>query len=107
MLSSVVSDTFGKSALAILLHLLKHPDNKDYDFRPLLHGSMLKKQDDIALAIDGTISKVQADKITLCLSHMDDIKNYITQIFYLKSVPIYPFFIRVAATKEPLSPLLE
>jgi len=41
---------------------------------------MLKKQDAIALAIDGTISEVQAGKITLCLSHMDDIKSYIAQI---------------------------
>jgi len=41
---------------------------------------MLKKQADIALAIDGTISEVQASKITLCLSHMDDIKSYIAQI---------------------------
>jgi transposase len=59
---------------------LKHPDDQDFDFRPLLHGSMLKKQDDIALAIDGTISEVQSDKITRCLSHMDDIKRYIAQI---------------------------
>ena len=80
MLSNVVSDTFGKSASAILSHLLKYPPEQDFDFRPLLHGSMLKKQDDIALAIDGTISEVQACKITLYLSHMDAIKSYITQI---------------------------
>jgi len=80
MLSNVVSDTFGKSASAILSHLLKYPSEQDFDFRPLLHGSMLKKQDDIALAIDGTISEVQACKITLYLSHMDAIKSYITQI---------------------------
>ena len=80
MLSSVVSDTFGKSASAILSHLLKHPDDKDFDFRPLLHGSMLKKQDAIALAIDGTISEVQAGKITLCLRHMDEIQRYIALI---------------------------
>ncbi len=42
-----------------------------FDFRPLLHGSMLKKQDDIALAIDGTINEVEAGKIALCLRHMD------------------------------------
>lgn len=77
MLSSVVSDTFGKSASAILSHLLKHPDDKDFDFRPLLYGSMRKKQDDIALAIDGTISEAQAGKITLCLNHMDDLSHYI------------------------------
>jgi len=80
MLSNVVSDTFGKSASAILSHLLKHPDDQDFDFRPLLHGSMLKKQDDIALAVDGTISEVQAGKISMCLSHMDVIKSYIAQI---------------------------
>ncbi|WP_276623794.1 IS110 family transposase [Syntrophomonas wolfei] len=80
MLSSVVSDTFGKSASAILEHLLKNPDDKDFDFRPLLHGSMLEKEADIALAIDGTITKVQADKITLCLRHMNSVKSYIADI---------------------------
>ena len=74
MLSSVVSDTFGKSSSAILPHLLKHPGDQDFDFRPLLHGKMLKKQDEIALAIDGTINEVQAGKITLCLSHMNRLK---------------------------------
>ena len=80
MLSSVVSDTFGKSSSAILQHLLKHPGDQDFDFRPLLHGSMLKKQDEIALAIDGTINEVQAGKITLCLRHMNGIEGYIAQI---------------------------
>jgi transposase len=80
MLSSVVSDTFGKSSLAILSHLLKHPDDKDFDFLPLLHGSMLKKKDDFALAIDGTISKAKPGKKILCLSHMDKLKSYIAQI---------------------------
>jgi hypothetical protein len=73
-------DTFGKSASAILSHLLNHPGDQDFDFRPLLHGSMLKKQDEIALAIDGAINEVQASKITLCLRHMDKLKSYITQI---------------------------
>ena len=80
MLSSVVSDTFGKSSSAILSHLLKHPEDQDFDFLPLLHGSMRKKENEIALAIDGTLSEVQADKITLCLSHMEDIKSYIAQV---------------------------
>jgi transposase len=80
MLSSVVSDTFGKSSSAIIQHLVKHPGDRDFDFRPLLHGSMLKKQDDIALAIDGTIDEVQAGKITLCLNHIDNLKHYIAQV---------------------------
>lgn len=80
MLSSVVSDTFGKSSSAILAHLLKHPEDQGFDFLPLLHGSMRKKKDEVALAIDGTLSDVQADKISLCLSHMEDIKSYLVQI---------------------------
>jgi transposase len=80
MLSSVVTDTFGKSSLAIIQHLLKHPGDRDFDFRPLLHGKMLKKQDDIALAIDGAIDEVQAGKIKLCLNHIDNLKYLITQV---------------------------
>ena len=76
-LSSVASDTFGKSSLAILAHLLEHPGDTGFDFLPLLHGSMLKKQDQIALAIDGTIDEVQADKISMCLSHIDSLKEFI------------------------------
>ena len=52
------------SACALFFILLKHPGDQDFDFRPLLHGSMLKKQDEIALAIDGAINEVQAGKIT-------------------------------------------
>lgn len=76
-LSSVASDTFGKSSLAILAHLLEHPGDTGFDFLPLLHGSMHKKRDEIALAIDGTIDKVQADKISMCLSHIDSLKEFI------------------------------
>ena len=43
-------------------------------------ASPLKKEDDIALAIDGTINEVQAGKITLCLRHIDGIKSFIAQI---------------------------
>ena len=80
MLASVVSDTFGKSASAILEHLLEHPDDRDFDFRRLLHRSMLSKADDIALAIDGTITPVQADKILLCKQHVDQLSAAITTI---------------------------
>jgi len=80
MLSSVVSDTFGKSSMAILSHLLDHPEDKGFDFRPFLHGSMRKNEEDIALAIDGTIDSIQADKIRLCLRHIDNLHEYTSQI---------------------------
>lgn len=75
MLSSVVSDTFGKSSSAIIKHLLEKPNDKDFDFLPLLHGSMLKKQDDIRLSIDGRISSEQAQKISICLEHYKRLKH--------------------------------
>lgn len=77
MLSSVVSDTFGKSSSAILSHLLDHPGDQDFDFLPLLHGSMHKKKEEIAQAIDGTISPVQAEKIKLCLNHIESLEKNI------------------------------
>lgn len=80
MLASVVSDTFGKSASAILEHLLDHPDDRDFDFRRLLHRSMLSKADDIALAIEGTITPVQAEKILLCKQHLDHLSSAISTV---------------------------
>jgi transposase len=91
MLSSVVSDTFGKSSSAILWHLLKHPGDQDFDFRPLLYGSMLKKQDQIALAIDGAINEVQAGKIVLCLRHMGNLRLRWEFPLLLMHVPIFRF----------------
>src|SRR5665647_452065 len=46
-LANVVSDTFGKSSMKIIKHLLENPNDKDFDFVPLLHPSMLHKVEDI------------------------------------------------------------
>jgi len=79
-LASVVSDTFGKSAQAIVSHLLEHPDDTEFDFRPLLHGSMRKKDEQIALAVEGTISPVQAGKIQVCQQHIDSLGQYLDRL---------------------------
>lgn len=52
-LANVVSDTFGKSSMKIIDYLLENPDDKDFDFVPLLHASMLHKVDYIALPSTG------------------------------------------------------
>lgn len=67
MLSSVVSDTFGKSSMKIIDHILKNPEGMDFDFKPMLHGSLRSKADDIGKSINGTLTKPQADKMTACL----------------------------------------
>jgi transposase len=72
-LASVVSDVFGKSASAITEHLLNNPNDKDFDFKPLLPKSLKSKAEDIGLAIDGNITPEQAEKMKIILSHMKSI----------------------------------
>lgn len=90
-LASVVSDTFGKSAQAIISHLLANPGDTAFDFRPLLHGSMRKNEEQIALAIEGTISPVQASKIQTCQQHVDQLGHYIEQLEALADAVATPF----------------
>lgn len=74
-LSNVVSDTFGKSSMAIIDHLLENPTDKDFDLIPLLHKSMHGKIDDIRLAIDGLITPEQQQKMNIILKHHDELDN--------------------------------
>lgn len=101
-LANVVSDVFGKSASAITAHLLEHPNDKDFDFRPLLKKSLKQKAENIGLAIDGEITPEQAEKMKIILSHMESIElcksnldsvilslaeKYIPQIDIVSSAP--------------------
>ena len=90
-LASVVSDTFGKSSQAIISHLLEHPGDSQFDFLPLLHGSMRKNEEQIALAIDGEISPVQASKIKICLNHVDTLNQYLEMLGDLADSIAKPF----------------
>ncbi|MCL6591461.1 MAG: IS110 family transposase [Firmicutes bacterium] len=73
-LANVVSDTFGKSSMKIIDYLLENPNDKDFDFVPLLHPSMLNKVDDIRLALDGTITPEQRQKMSIILQHYDGLE---------------------------------
>jgi transposase len=101
-LANVVSDVFGKSASAITEHLLNNPNDKDFDFTPLLEKSLKKKTEDIGFAIDGSITPEQGEKMKIILSHMDSIslcklnlesvilgisEKYISQIELVSTVP--------------------
>ena len=50
-LASVFSDVFGKSASAIIDHLLEHPDDTDFDFMSLVDGRCKASAEDIAAAV--------------------------------------------------------
>jgi len=90
-LASVVSDVFGKSAQAILSHLLEHPGDTGFDVLPLLHGSMRDKQELITQAIEGTISPVQVEKIQLCQQHMSALGQLTDRIEQLAETLAKPY----------------
>lgn len=48
---------------------------KDFDFVPLLHPSMLHKEDKIRLALDGMIAPEQQQKMNIILLHFDGLKK--------------------------------
>jgi transposase len=70
MLSSVVSDTFGKSSMRIINYILRSPEDTEFDVIPMLHSSMWKNAEDIAKSVNGNLTKPQAEKMTVCFSHL-------------------------------------
>lgn len=108
-LPNVVSDTFGKSSMKIIAHLLDNPNDKDFDFVHLLHASMLGKVKDICLAIDGLISPEQLQKMNIILKHYDAIdkcKSDLESLILLLSEPFtkeLDLVLTVPAFKNPFS----
>jgi len=101
-LANVVSSVYGKSAQKIINKILENPSDISFDVEPLLHGSMKSKLPDIKLAIDGLITKEQADKLKIIEQHFDSLqlckanlekiifdlaKPYEQEIELLQSVP--------------------
>lgn len=80
MISSVVSDTFGASSMRIINHILDHPDDPDFDVSSMLHGRMKHKTDTIVKSIQGHLTEPQADKMRVCLDHIDSIEKHIADI---------------------------
>lgn len=73
-LANVLSDTFGKSSMAIIERILKTPTDTKFDVTPLIHGSLLAKVPDLQLAIDGIITPEQAQKMAIIRQHYDNLE---------------------------------
>ena len=73
-LDHAFSDVFGKSATKILNHLLEHPEEKNFDVTPFVDGRCKTPVEEIQLAVDGTISSEQAEKLKIIRSHMDSLE---------------------------------
>lgn len=104
-LASVVTDTFGKSALRIIERILEEPEHSvltTEELEKLIHGSLKKKLPELELAVDGFITPEQAyklkiikehfDALTLCKEHLEELvlalaKPYQTEISLIQTVP--------------------
>ncbi|WP_434796464.1 IS110 family transposase [Terrisporobacter vanillatitrophus] len=80
MISSVVSDTFGKSSSAIIKYALDHPEKLNIDYTEFLHARLLPKAEEINLSMQGNISKEQSSKMRVSFNHFDYINNCLTQL---------------------------
>ena len=72
-LDHAFSDVFGKSATAILNHILENPGDKSFDVAPFVDRRCKTPIEEIQLAIDGDISPEQAEKLRIIRSHMDSL----------------------------------
>ena len=73
-LGNVVSDTFGKSAQAILDKILENPADTSFDLEPLVFKSLKKKLPELRDAIDGYITPEQAGKLKVIKSHYENLE---------------------------------
>ena len=74
-LGNVVSDTFGKSAQAILDKLLENPADTSFDLEPLVYKSLKKKLPELRDAIDGYITPEQAAKLKVIKAHYENLES--------------------------------
>ena len=74
-LGNVVSDTFGKSAQAILDKILENPADTSFDLEPLVFKSLKKKLPELRDAIDGYITPEQAGKLKVIKAHYENLES--------------------------------
>lgn len=74
-LGNVVSDTFGKSAQAILDKLLGNPADTSFDLEPLVYKSLKKKLPELRDAIDGYITPEQVGKLKVIKAHYESLES--------------------------------
>ena len=114
-LDHAFSDVFGKSATKILNYMLEHPNEKNFDVTPFVDGRCKTPIEEIHLAIDGTISHEQAEKLKIIRSHMDSLEicklnleseiltlaeEFWPQVLFVTSVPGIKDFSAIAVIAE-------
>lgn len=90
-LGNVVSDTFGKSAQAILDKILENPEDTSFDLEALTYKSLKKKIPQLRDAIDGYITPEQAGKLKVIKGHFQDLESRKAELEQLILVLATPY----------------
>jgi len=113
-LDDVFTDVFGKSASAIVKHILDHP-GESFDVAPFVDGRCKTPVEQIQLAVDGVMCAEQAEKLRIIRSHMDSLdlckmnleseiltvaEKYLPQINLVLTVPGIQTFSAIAVVGE-------
>jgi len=114
-LDHAFSDVFGKSATAILDHMLSHPDNLNFDVSPFVDRRCKTPIEEIQLSIEGKLSPEQTEKLKIIRSHMDNLavcktnlesailnlaEQFLPQISLVSTVPGIREFSAIAVIAE-------
>jgi transposase len=81
-LDSVFSDVFGKSATAIIEHMLEHP-GEQFDVAPFVDGRCRTPIAEIQRAVDGSFNEFQAGKLKIIREHMVDLEKLKAELEHL------------------------
>jgi len=113
-LDDVFTDVFGKTATAIINHILDHP-NQPFDVSPFVHKGCKTPIDEIQAAVDGAICPEQAEKLRVISVHLNDLdkakdnlmsailtiaEKFLPQINLVSSVPGIKAFSAIAIIGE-------
>lgn len=74
-LDHVFSDVFGKSANALIEHILENPQDRTFDVAPFVHGRCKTPIEEIQKAVDGAFTPEQAEKLKVIRSHMEALET--------------------------------
>lgn len=91
MLSSVATDTFGKSGLAIINALLLEEDLTKEMLQVLVFGKLRSKIPDLMEALKGDLTKTQANKIRIALDNFLSLNEKIATIQVLIEEKAQPY----------------
>jgi transposase len=79
-LSTLMTDVFGVSGREILDRLARYGAIASFEVEMLLHGSLLKKKAEIAVATSGKLSVRQRQFLSMLLKHLQQIEANIKEI---------------------------